>query len=157
MKVFILRHGEAEAHKTTDAARQLTPHGRADVAASVHYSLNELKSVEQIWASPLVRAQQTAAIAQGILSQYSSNLTVTTSENITPEANPSDLFALLQQANSGALLLVSHQPLVSDFIDLFCGSTRGFHPMDTASLAYIECEIAATNLGELRWLRHVHG
>ena len=32
MKVFVLRHGQAEAQQTTDEARNLTAKGRADVA-----------------------------------------------------------------------------------------------------------------------------
>lgn len=155
MQIFVLRHGQAEPQKTTDELRNLTARGRTDVAASVNYSLAELIKIKEIWASPLVRAQQTAEIVQDILLRQGVSVVIKTTDLITPESNPSGLFDSLQAANVESVLLASHMPFVGDFIDIFCGSTPGFHPMDTSSLALIECNIAAASCGELRWLRHI--
>jgi phosphohistidine phosphatase len=157
MQVFVLRHGQAEAQVTTDDARNLTAKGRVDVAESVNYSLSDLTHIQEIWASPLVRAQQTAQIVQDIFAAKGVHLQIKTTDFITPESDPAGLFGFLQIANINSVLLASHQPFVSDFIDLFCGSVRGFHPMNTSSMALIECEVAAAACGELRWLRHVMG
>lgn len=157
MQVFVLRHGQAEAQVTTDDARNLTAKGRADVAESINYSLSDLTHVQEIWASPLVRAQQTAQIVHDILAEKGVHLPIKTTDLITPESDPGGLFDSLQSANINSVLLASHQPFVGDFIDLFCGSARGFHPMNTSSVALIECEVAASACGELRWLRHVMG
>lgn len=157
MQVFVLRHGQAEAQLTTDEARNLTAKGRADVAASVNSSLSDLKRIQEIWASPLVRAQQTAYIARDILAAQGIQVQIKTTDLITPESDPTGLFDALQATTINSVLLVSHQPFVGDFIDLFCGSPRGAHPMNTSSLALIECDIAARACGELRWLRHVLG
>jgi len=157
MQVFVLRHGQAETQLTTDEARNLTEKGRADVAASAHYSLSALKTVQEIWASPLIRAQQTAKIVQNILAQQGVQVPIKTNDRITPESDPAGLFDSLQAAKVDSILLASHQPFVGDFIDLFCGSARGFHSMDTSSLALIEFDVAAESCGELRWLRHVSG
>lgn len=155
MQIFILRHGQAEPQKTTDDLRNLTVKGRADVAASVNFSLAELTKVQEIWASPLVRAQQTAQIVQDILLKQDISVAIKTTDLITPESNPSGLFDSLQADSVESVLLASHMPFVSDFMDIFCGSAPGFHPMNTSSLALIECTIAAASCGELRWLRHV--
>ena len=157
MQVFVLRHGQAEPQKTTDEARNLTERGRADVAFSINNSVVELRQLEEIWASPLARAQQTAEIARDILSQHDKNIAVKTTDLITPESDPSELFDLLQDANMQSILLASHQPFVGKFLDIFCGDIIGTHSMDTSSLALIEYEIAAQGCGNLRWLRHIHG
>ncbi len=157
MQVFVLRHGQAEAQITTDEARNLTSKGRADVAESVKYSLPDLNRVQEIWASPLVRAQQTAQIARDILAMQGVHVAIKTLDLIIPEADPAGLFDSLQATEISSVLLASHQPFVGDFIDLFCGSPRGAHPMNTSSLALIECNVAASACGELRWLRHVMG
>ena len=157
MQVFVLRHGQAENQITTDEARNLTAKGRADVAESINYSLSELHLVQEIWASPLVRAQQTAKITQDILAQQGISISIKTTDLITPESDPAGLFDSLQAANANSVLLASHQPFVGDFIDLFCGSDSGFHPMNTSSMALIEYDVVAKACGELRWLRHVSG
>jgi phosphohistidine phosphatase len=155
MKVFVLRHGQAESQKTTDELRNLTEKGRADVAASVNISLPDLTGVQEIWASPLVRAQQTAQIVQDILLAQGVSVAIKMTDMITPESNPSGLFDSLQAANVESVLLASHMPFVGDFMDIFCGSESGAHSMNTSSLALIECNIAAARCGELRWLRNV--
>jgi phosphohistidine phosphatase len=155
MQVFVLRHGHAESQITTDEARNLSDKGRDQVAAAAHYSLSELIHIQEIWASPLVRAQQTAQILRDVLFVQGVHVPLKTIDIITPESDPAGLFDLLQTANLHSVLLVSHQPFVSDFIDLLCGSARGFHPMNTSSLALIGCDVAAVACGELRWLRHV--
>lgn len=155
MQIFVLRHGQAEAQITTDEARNLTARGRADVAASTNYSLSDLKHVQEIWASPLVRAQQTAQIVRDIFAAQGIHLAIKTSELIVPESDPSELFEHLQASTLSSILLASHQPFVGDFLDEFCGSPRGAYPMNTSSLALVECDVAARGCGELRWLRHI--
>lgn len=156
MKIFVLRHGQAEAQQTTDEARNLTSKGRADVAASVQNSLLELLQVQEIWASPFVRAQQTAQIVRDILSAQSVHVPIKTTELITPESNPTGLFDSLQNSTLNSVLLASHMPFVGDFLDTFCGSTSGYHLMNTSSMALVECDIPAVHSGDLRWLKHVN-
>lgn len=65
MKVWILRHGEAEGHARTDAERNLTEHGRAEVLRSAAQLMGQPLSA--IIASPYVRAQQTAELVREVL------------------------------------------------------------------------------------------
>jgi len=154
MQLFIIRHGQAEIQKTTDEVRNLTLAGRHEVSATALRSLQDLQSVKQVWVSPLVRAQQTAKIVCDILTQRAANFTVRNTDLLIPEAKPSLLFDALQNAPAESILWVSHQPLVGQFIDLFCDTYPGFHEMNTSSLACIDYQIAAAKLGTLRWLRH---
>jgi phosphohistidine phosphatase len=156
MQIYILRHGQAEPQKTTDSARNLTAKGRADVATTLGYSLSDLITVQKIWTSSLVRAQQTAHITYDFLAQKGVGGSLKTTDLILPEADPYVLFNALYEAQLESILLVSHQPLVSQVIDLLCGSYNGFHPMNTSSLACVDCETVAVKMGKLRWLRHVN-
>lgn len=156
MQLFVLRHGHAEPQQTSDEVRNLTLAGRREVAIMAARSARDLQLVQQVWVSPLLRAQQTAEIVAAELKKCAVNFTLSTSDLIVPEANPALLFDALQFAHCEAILLVSHQPLVGHFIDVFCGSYPGFHDMSTSSMACIDYDVAAAGLGKLRWLRHTH-
>lgn len=157
MELFVLRHGQAEPQQTTDEARNLTAKGRADVAFSVRHSIADLIGVQEIWASPLVRAQQTATIVRDLLAGEGVNVKIRTTPLIVPEADTQQVFDALLATSATSILFASHMPFVGDFIDQFCGSAPGFHSMNTSSLACIDYELAAGNLGRLRWLRHANG
>lgn len=154
MTIFILRHGQAEAQITTDEARQLTEKGRADTARVVYKRVADLASTAQIWASPLVRAQQTAEIAVGYLPQ----LDIQTTELLVPEANPRALMEWLDEQQSTnanhSVLLVSHQPLVGLLINKLCGKPNDFYAMGTSSLAAIRAQVVVADMGNLLWLDH---
>jgi len=157
MQIFVLRHGQAEPQQTTDEARNLTDSGRADVISSVSNSIPEMRNIEEIWSSSLIRAVQTSNIACDVLATQNLSLPIEITDLITPDADPVLLFESLQKSNLSSVLLVSHQPLVGKFLDLFCGKPQGTHSMDTSSLALVECDVAAPGCGDLRWLRHVNG
>ena len=77
-----------------------------------------------------------------------------TTELLSPDADPQLLFNQLQISECQGLLLVSHQPLVSKILDTLCGTANDYHDMATSSLACIDIEIIAADMGKLRWLRH---
>ena len=65
MKLWVLRHGQAESHAPTDAQRNLTAHGREEVLGSAAHLIGQ--SIAAILASPYVRAQQTAQLVREAL------------------------------------------------------------------------------------------
>lgn len=150
MQLLVLRHGQAKAMQYDDASRELTDRGRAQVAWIIRARAAQLARVRIIWASPFVRAQQTAAIVATAL-----KLPVITKNRLTGDTAPEQLFDTLGQTRSEQfpLLLVSHQPLVGGLVNGLCGSGR-VHPMGTASLACMEAEIWAKGCAELNWLQH---
>ncbi len=152
MNLFILRHGQAEPQQTTDEARELTDKGRAETARVVSGRLAELQIVNQIWASPLVRAQQTARI----VAAHFPALTIGSSELIIPEANPIVAMDWLQSINQPdlSILLVSHQPFVGELVNRLCGKPTGYYSMGTSSFAAINISLIASGMGELLWLDH---
>ena len=134
MKVWILRHGEAQPHARRDAERELTTHGREQVLHSAARLIGQ--PLDCILVSPYVRAQQTAELVRKALGFTSELITVPW---LTPESEPRD--ALSKLADSGNVLLVSHQPFVGELISLLLhGHLRQPQPMQTASLVELEGE-----------------
>lgn len=149
MRLFILRHGRAEAYAADDASRQLVAAGRAEVSAVVQQCRVELAAVEQLWVSPLVRAQQTAQLVLEVTGPRPLH----TSHLLIPEADPRSLFEALQAQETKNLLLVSHLPLVGRLLDIALGTAPGFNVMGTGELACIDFSFPAAGLGELVWRR----
>ncbi|MGH8353342.1 MAG: histidine phosphatase family protein, partial [Pseudomonas sp.] len=58
MRLWLLRHGEAEPQARSDAERALTKHGRKEVLKAAGHLAG--RPLAAILASPYVRAQQTA-------------------------------------------------------------------------------------------------
>jgi phosphohistidine phosphatase len=151
MKIFILRHGQAEAYQTSDAVRRLTEKGVADTQQMLSSNLQFLSSVKNICASPLVRAKQTAAIAAQLLKVES----LITTSCLEPEANLQDVFSFLESFSETEILLVSHLPLVGILANRLCGFTQNRIQFNTSSLVGIECDFATEGLGNLFLEKHV--
>ena len=134
MKLWILRHGEAQLHARRDAERELTAHGREQVLHSAARLIGE--PLDNIFVSPYVRAQQTAELVRKALGFTSELITVPW---LTPDSEPK--YAASKLPDSGHVLLVTHQPFVGELISLLqFGHLRQPQPMQTASLAELEGE-----------------
>jgi len=153
VKLFILRHGEAEMMASRDEQRQLTERGRDDVAAVLAARAEDLQGVQRILVSPYVRAQETAEIVADFLP----HLNLHTTPFLVPESNPIEFIRWLNSQCYGDLgleeiLLISHQPLVGTLVNGLSGSDQGLHAMGTANLAALEMDILAYGLADLLWL-----
>ena len=132
MKLWVLRHGEAEPHARRDAERELTAHGREQVLHSAARLIGQ--PLDSILVSPYVRARQTAELVRKTLGFTSGLVTVPW---LTPDSEPK--FAISKLPDTGNVLLVSHQPFVGDLISLLLhGNLRQPQPMQTASLVELE-------------------
>lgn len=134
MKLWVLRHGEAEPHARRDAERELTAHGREQVLHSAARLIGQ--PLDSILVSPYVRARQTAELVRKTLGFTSGLVTVPW---LTPDSEPK--FAISKLPDTGNVLLVSHQPFVGDLISLLLhGNLRQPQSMQTASLVELEGE-----------------
>ncbi len=148
MRIFLLRHGEAEPHVQPDSARPLTTRGITETQSILTRQAAEIESVQSLWASPYVRAQQTA----NLVLETRPDLAIQTTDLLVPESNPQRLAKALELANVENVLLVSHQPLVGVFVDWLAGLEPGSQRLGTSALALIETEFLAADCGELRWV-----
>nr|WP_288465731.1 phosphohistidine phosphatase SixA [uncultured Pseudomonas sp.] len=149
MKLWLLRHGQAQAQARSDAARELTAHGRDEVCQALEHLRGRSPA---ILVSPYVRAQQTAALVHDALALQAPMQTVPW---LTPDSYPRDSLARLQQLSGTELLLVSHQPFIGALGGLLVhGHRQQPLAMHTASLALLEGEDLIAGLMTLQLLAH---
>jgi len=153
MKIFIMRHGEAENLAPTDAERALTERGKSDSVAVAEAGLkNGFTHVDLALVSPYLRAQQTWQVIAPLIDCSQQK----TCEDITPYGDSNDVFeyvvALSEVNKLDSILLVSHLPLVGFLTSEFVPTIAP--PMFTTSgLACIEFD-PITRKGELLWHEH---
>lgn len=143
IKLFVLRHGQAEPYCSDDFGRQLTDIGKAQVE-SIKKNIDDL---DLMAVSPFIRAQQTADL-------ISSNIRIgkrLMSETLTPELRPQEVINWLEYADARSVLLVSHNPLAGRLVSELTGE-HGIY-FDTASLALLEGDIVAPGCMNLTWLK----
>ena len=148
MKLWVLRHGEAESHAPSDAQRNLTERGREEVLHSAAHLIGQ--PISAIIASPYVRAQQTAQLVREALGFVPEIRTVS---RLKPDGNPLQVLEKLDTDDN--VLLVSHQPLVGNLISfLQHGHQRQPQPMHTASLAELEGDFPLAGLMSLNSVKN---
>jgi phosphohistidine phosphatase len=113
MKIFIMRHGEAEHFAQSDEQRELTDRGRAaSLAVARACAEKGCTHFDRVLVSPYIRAQQTwQEISQCFTTDH-----VETCPDITPYGDSEQVAdyvsALIDQHNLQSVLIVSHLPLV---------------------------------------------
>lgn len=151
MRIWVLRHGEAERETRHDPDRVLTERGRDDAKAAGVFLSSLSPAALQIYASPYTRAQQTAQAA----AQAFADRRIVTVDWLRPDNDPKAVMQSLAQLSAKEILLVSHQPLVSALLGaLISGDYRAGPPMDTASLAEVEMDVVGAGCATLISLRH---
>lgn len=149
MKIWVLRHGEAEPYGSRpDSERALTARGRDEVLHSAAQLMGQ--PLTAIYASPYLRAQQTAQIVRDALGFAPDIRTV---EWLTPDNDP--LHVAEQLATTDNVLLVSHNPLVGNLLGyLQHGHVQQPETVHTATLAELEGEWPMAGLMKLNSLKH---
>ncbi len=148
MKLFIVRHGEAEPQRSDDEARLLTPHGEAQVGALWDTLCDKGVKVQRIVASPFKRTQQTAGLIQARYPQ----LTIETQPCLLSEGDPHAVFDWLNaQPQENGLLLVSHMPLVAILTGMLTDCASARLPFVPGMVACLDLEVAAIAGARLRW------
>jgi len=119
MDVTVVRHGTAEDRAPTDAARALTPVGRAEAARAAERLAALEPRADAIVSSPYLRALQTAEALAGPLGLAG---TVVVEEALIPDASPAGVRDLLvRYAGHRHLVLVAHEPILSAACALLTG------------------------------------
>ncbi|GEN27595.1 phosphohistidine phosphatase SixA [Halovibrio variabilis] len=148
--VLIMRHGEA-APGAPDAARRLTSHGEQEAEKMARWLVKRVVDGElampRLYASPYVRAQQTARQLCDAL-----GCSLETLAMITPDDSPNAVSDwLLEQPDGAPIMLVSHMPLVGDLAGLLVeGSPAQGIGFPTAAIAELEAEVWAAGCAQLK-------
>ncbi|GGM26904.1 phosphohistidine phosphatase SixA [Pseudomonas asuensis] len=150
MRLWLLRHGEAEPRAEGDEFRPLTAKGRDEVRRSAARLLG--KGIDAIYASPYVRAQQTAELVKEVLAYKEPIVTLPW---ITPDDDVSKAIDHLDSLSGRNILLATHNPFVSDLAGfLVYGNRQQPLSMATGSLAVLEGELPIAGAMELIELFH---
>lgn len=140
-----MRHGESEQSASSDAGRNLTRAGENEVRINCQY-LNDPRP-ELILCSTLVRAKQTAEI---VAKEIAYRKEVIIWEELVPSGKPEILVRKLSELREGTILLVSHQPLVSELVAYLCDEKVYF---DTGQIGCVFGEDVEKHCCRLEWLK----
>lgn len=147
MKIFLVRHGNAEAQASSDRERQLTA-GGVEQIRSLLAKLDSSSLSGKGLVSPYLRARQTAA---EIALRYP-DLVFEETPMLAPETAPQELLDYLGQFAGSDLVLVSHNPLLTNLLALLKGSESGpYLHMGTANLACLQTDVVAPACAELEY------
>lgn len=145
MKVYFLRHGEADWPEwdKPDDERPLTRKGKKEMRKVARFLADVDISPVIILSSPLPRAVQTAEIAAKAL-----NLEVTEEPALAPGFDTKKLKSLLTSHAAQDIMLVGHEP---DFSGAIASLTGGTIKLSKAGFARVD--MAETGIkGQLVWL-----
>ena len=142
-----MRHGEAESRFDLDASRPLTVRGRREVAKVITAARANISPVI-IVASPYRRAQQTARLVADSLDLL---VPVQSWDELLPSGAAETVLHRMAQLDAEELLVVTHQPFISNFIYYLTGLEQS---MGTASIAAILLQELQEGTGEVLWLEH---
>jgi phosphohistidine phosphatase len=111
VRLLVIRHGiamtrEESAPRGDDDLRPLTDEGRRKMAESAKGLRQLVERLDVLAASPLVRAQQTAAI---VATEYD-GIRVLTTPSLRPEGAPSDFLSWLATQRGEVVAVVGHEP-----------------------------------------------
>ena len=130
MQLLVIRHAIAEdkdAFAKTgrpDTERPLTKHGRQVMARVAHGLARQVKSIDVLAASPLVRAAQTAAI---VAKEYD-GISVSTVPALAPQSAPAAFAAWLRtQREVDVVAVVGHEPHLGTLITWLMSGLRDSH------------------------------
>ena len=129
VQLWMLRHGEAVPHDSKpDAERELTPRGRVQAQAAGQALAALGEEFAACYASPKVRAWDTAALACEAL-----NVEPVREETLANGFSRVDALTLLE-AQDGNVLIVGHEPSFSQVVYDFTGARMDFKKGGVAAI-----------------------
>jgi phosphohistidine phosphatase len=153
MQIYLLRHGIAEDAPPgrPDSERALTSEGREKLRHVLQRARAANASPSLILASPYVRAVETAAVAVEVLG-YSGKVIRTPA--LAPEASPANVWEEIRsRPGERAILLASHEPLMSSLAAFLLSSPALQVDMKKAALVRIDCDSFGRGpRGVLKWM-----
>jgi phosphohistidine phosphatase len=147
MQLYILRHANADTEAARDDERELSEKGREQAKKVAQFCARHGIRPGVIFASPLIRAQQTAKPVAKEL-----GMEVTTAPWLTCGAAPEEILGQLASFDeSAAVMLVGHQPDLGELImHLIAGAESGIN-VRKASLTLVEVLLPRRGGGQLEF------
>jgi phosphohistidine phosphatase len=150
VQIYLLRHGIAE-NTTPDSDRALTAEGREKLRRVLARARAADVAPSLILSSPYRRAVETADVAAEILGYQGK---VVKTRTLTPDASPFETWAeIRKRPEEHAILLASHEPLMSSLAAFLLASPALMVDMKKAALVRVDCErLGPEPKGVLKWM-----
>jgi phosphohistidine phosphatase len=153
MQIYLLRHGIAEDAKPghPDSERPLTDEGRDKLRRVLKRARTADLNPSLILSSPYRRAVETATVAAEVLA-YKGEIVRTRA--LVPESSPFDTWEEIRNhKDERAILLSSHEPLMSSLAAFLLDSPALHVDMKKAALVRIDCDrFGPKASGVLKWM-----
>jgi len=153
MQIYLLRHAIAEDARPgqPDSDRALTEEGREKLRRVLKRARQAGVAPGVILSSPYRRVLETASLAAEVL-EYKGRVVETRA--LVPDAAPAEAWEEIRaRRQESALLLASHEPLMSSLAAFLLASPALRIEMKKAALARIECaQISREPHGVLQWM-----
>ena len=140
MQIYLLRHGIADEGRPgrPDAERALTSEGREKLRRVLKRARSADVTPSLILSSPYRRALETAAVAVDVFG-YKGDVMRTSA--LVPEAAPADAWQEIRsRKGESAILLASHEPLMSSMAAFLLGSPALLVDMKKGALVRMDCD-----------------
>jgi phosphohistidine phosphatase len=156
LELLVIRHAIAEDKAAfaksgrPDTERPLTKRGRTIMARVAKGIRREVRSIDVLAASPLVRAAQTAAV---VAKEYGSRYVETVSA-LAPGRAPSELATWLRtHRDADVVAIVGHEPHLGALVTwLMCGSRSSHVELEKGGACMLELSGAlGARSARLRW------
>jgi phosphohistidine phosphatase len=153
MQIYLLRHGIAGESRpgSSDSDRALTSEGRDKLRRVLKQARRAGAAPSLILSSPYRRALETADVAAEVLG-YGGKVVRT--RVLTPEASPFDAWEEIRaRHDEPAILLASHEPLMSSLAAFLLTSPALQVDMKKAALVRVDCDgFGPEARGVLKWM-----
>lgn len=144
MRLYLVRHALAEGnHPLGDAARRLTPDGRAAFRARAEALAAEVK-VGRILTSPYARARETAELLGAV-----TGAAVEAEEALGSGRSTAQELLRIARVRGDGTMLVGHNPEISDAVAFVAGREV---PVPPGTVACLEVEDEGS-WPRLAWIR----
>lgn len=147
MQILLIRHGEAEPLKRSDAERNLTPDGLHQAQLAGAWLLNHRYVLDGLFASPYHRARQTANELSNVL-----EVPVTLTDRITPDRSPREAMAWLESLDlpdDAVIALVCHMPVVGRLAAWLCEGVDGDRHFSLAEVKVLDLPVLGAGQGRV--------
>jgi phosphohistidine phosphatase len=153
MEIYLLRHGIAEEGRAFghDSDRALTPEGRDKLRRVLKRAHEAGVRPAVIMASPYRRAWETAEMAAEAL-EYRGEIVKTS--KLVPETSPREAWGEMGlRWNKEAMLLASHEPLMSHMAAFLLSSPTLQVDMKKGAMVRVDCDrFEPEPHGVLKWM-----
>ncbi len=136
MNLYLVRHAKAESAsvKKSDAERELTSEGINILQNSIQVWNNFIDEINFIISSPILRAVQTS---EHIKKEIYFSKDILKDSFLKPSSDSADFLHIIKMHKSENLMLIGHQPDISNAISSFTGCDIFDVPFKPASFAKI--------------------